>query len=106
MTEPVMAIQTALFTHDYNYRVVLVLIAFLLAEYRSYLLKLIYICGHFLTVNNRRYGRCYVRKIIPLCPFLEVHTHLEANSARSFQNALFYKCSRALNIVLFKRLYF
>ena len=40
-----------------NYQVVHVLTAFLL--YRSFLLKLIYICGHFLTVSNRRYGRCY-----------------------------------------------
>ena len=31
-------------------------------KYRSYLLKLVYICGHFLTVNNRRYGRCCVNK--------------------------------------------
>ena len=29
----------------------------------SYLLKLIYICGHSLTVNNRRYGRCYVKDL-------------------------------------------
>ena len=78
-----MVIETRLFTRDYSYR------NSLSTKHRSYLLKLIYICGHFLTVNNRRYGHCYVRKIIPLCPFLEVHTHLEANSARSFQNALF-----------------
>ena len=68
------------------------------------LLKLIAICGHFLTVNNRRYGRCYVKKYIPPCTFLEFYTHLEADSARSFQNA-FYKCSRALNIVFSKTSY-
>ena len=33
-----------------------------------------------------------------LCTFLEFYTHLEANSAKSFQNA-FCKCSKALNIV-------
>ena len=31
-------------------------------NFRSYLFKLIYICGHFLTVKNRRYGRWYARK--------------------------------------------
>ena len=55
-------------------------------------------------VNNRRYGRCYVKKYIPPCTFLEFYTHLEADSARSFQNA-FYKCSRALNIVFSKTSY-
>ena len=44
--------------------------------YRSYLLKLNSICGHFLTVNTRRYGRCYVKIIIPLCTFLKFYTHL------------------------------
>ena len=68
---------------------------------RSYLLKLISIWGHFLTVNNRRYGRCYVKYIIPLCTFLEFYTHLEGNSARSFENA-FRKCSRALNMMFLK----
>ena len=32
-------------------------------KYRSYLSKLIYICGHFLTVNNRPYGRRYVENL-------------------------------------------
>ena len=41
------------------------------------------------------------KKIIPLCTFLEFCTHLEANSARSFENA-FYKCLRALNIIFLK----
>ena len=45
-------------------------------KYCLYLLKLISIFGHFLTVNNRRYGRCYVKIIIPLCTFLEFYTHL------------------------------
>ena len=77
-------IQTALFTRDYNYRVVHVLTA---TKYRSYLLKLIYVCGHFVTVNNRRYGRCYVKAFTPPCTFLAFYTQLETNSARSFQNA-------------------
>ena len=47
-----------------------------------------------LTVNNRR----YVKYIIPLCTFLEFHTHLEGNSARSFENS-FRICSRALNMM-------
>ena len=34
----------------------------LATKYRSYLLKLVYICGHFLIVNNRRSGRCYAVK--------------------------------------------
>ena len=80
MNEPVIVIQTALL------------------EYRSYLWKMVYSWGHFLTVNNRRYGRCYVKKILPLCTFLQFYTHL--NWARSFQNA-FYKCSLALNIFCF-----
>ena len=63
-------------------------------KYRSYLLKLISIFGHFLTVNNRRYGRCYVKKL----NHCVLYTHLEANSARSFQDA-FYMCSGALNIM-------
>ena len=46
MNEPVMVIQTTLFTLDYNYRVVYVLTAFL----QSVILN---ISGHFLTVNNR-----------------------------------------------------
>ena len=72
------------------------------------LLNLIYICGHFLTVNILCYGRSYVKEFLPLCTFLEFYTHLEPNSARSFQNA-FYKCSRALNIMFFfnfKKMYF
>ena len=93
-------IQTALFTRDYNYRFVYSL----LTKYRSYLLKLISIFGHFLTVNNRRYGRSRYVKKVPPCSFHEFYTHLETNSARSFQNA-FYKCSRALNIV-FKNIVF
>ena len=75
-------------------------------KYRLYLLKLVSIFGHFLTVNNRRYGRCYVKKIIPLTVYFPWILHsTEANSARSFQNA-FCKCSRALNIIFLKPLYF
>ena len=93
MDEPVIVIQTALFTSDYNYRAVHVL--------TSFLQSIVRICGHFLIINNRRYGLCYVNIFISLCTFLEFNIHLEANSARSFQNA-FYKCSGALNIVFLK----
>ena len=56
-------------------------------------------------VNNRHYGRCYAKEIIALCIFLEFYTHLEANSARSFQND-FNKCSMALNTIFFKQIVF
>ena len=85
MYEPVMMVQTTVYTSNYNYRVVHVVNAFS-TKCRSYLLKLIYICGHYLTVNNRRYGRCYVKKFIPLCTFIEFHTRVKANSARPFTN--------------------
>ena len=74
-------------------------------KYCWYLLKLISIFGHFLTVNNRRYGCCYVKIFIPPCTFLEFYTQLEANSAKSFRNA-FCKCSRALDIMFLKTSYF
>ena len=45
-------------------------------KYRLYLLKLVSIFGHFLTVNNRRYGHCYVKKIIRLYTFPEFYTQL------------------------------
>ena len=98
MNEPVMVIQATLFTSNCNYRVVHSLTPFLQKSIVHILLKLIYICGHFLTVNNHRYSCCYVKKFIPLCTLTEFHTGLKANSARSFQNA-FYKCSRALNMI-------
>ena len=103
MNEPVMVIRPTLFTYDYW----LSSCACLSSKYRSYLLKLIYFCSHFLTVNNHRYGRCYVKKIIPvpLCTFLEFNTRLEANSARLFQSA-FYKCSMALNVMFFLKIVF
>ena len=68
MNEPVKVIQTALFTRLNS----------LSTKYRSCLLKLVYICGHFFTVNKHRYGRCHVKKFIPLCTFLEFYTHLQA----------------------------
>ena len=37
------------------------------------------------------------KQFIPLYTFLKFHTHLEENSARSFQN-VFEKCSRVLNL--------
>ena len=66
------------------------------------MLKLIYTFDHVFTVNSRCYGRCYVGKLVPLCTFLKLYTHLEVNSARLFQN-VFSKCSRVLNLVLFKK---
>ena len=89
MNKPVMVIQAKpihKYIQLYNY----VLTAFLQTVVH------ICFCSHFLTVNSRRYGRCYVKKIMPLSTFLEFHTRLEAiaNSARLFQNA-FNKCSRA-----------
>ena len=70
-------------------------------QFRSYMLKLIYIFGHVLIVNSRCYGRCYVKNLIPLSTFLKFHTHLEENSVRSFQN-VFDKSSRVL-ILAFPR---
>ena len=64
------------------------------------MLKLIHISGNVLLVNSCCYGRCYVKKLIPLCTtLLKFHTHLEENLARSFQN-VFDKCSKVLNLVL------
>ena len=56
------------------------------------------IFGHILIVNGRCYGRCCVKKIMPLGTFLKFHTHLEENSVRSFQN-VFDKSSRILILV-------
>ena len=67
--------------------------------------KLLYIFGHVLTVNNGCYGRCYLKKFIPLCPFLKFNTYLEVNSARLIQNT-FYKCSRALNLTFLRNCIF
>ena len=58
------------------------------------------IFGHFLTVNNCRYGRCYVKIIIPPCTFLEFYTQLEANSAKSFQSAFEDHCSNISGDIL------
>ena len=56
-------------------------------KYRSYLLKLISICGHFLTVNNPRYGRCYVKYVIPLCSFPWI-----LHSSRGKFSKIVWKC--------------
>ena len=64
--------------------------------------KVICIFGHVLTVNNRCYGRCYVKKLIPLCTFLKFHAHVEVNSARLFRN-VFNNCSRVLNLVFSRK---
>ena len=55
-----------------------------------------HIFGNVLMVNNRCHGRCYVKKLIPLCTFLKFRTHL--NLARSFQNA-FDKCLKIMNLI-------
>ena len=68
-------------------------------RFHLYMLKLIHISGSVLLVNSCCYGRCYVKKLIPLCTLLKFHTHLEENLARSFQN-VFDKCSKVLNLVL------
>ena len=59
---------------------------------------IIYIFGRVLIVNSRLYGRCYVKKLLPLCIFLQFYTHLEENSPRSLQN-VFDKFSWVLNLV-------
>ena len=70
-------------------------------QFRSYMLKLIYIFAHVLIVNSRCYGRCYVKNLIPLSTFFKFHTHLQENSVRSFQN-VFDKSSRVI-ILAFPR---
>ena len=65
------------------------------------MLKLIYTFDHVFAVNSRCYGRCYVRKLVPLCTFVKFHSHLDVNSARLFQN-VFSKCTRVLNLVFSK----
>ena len=64
------------------------------------MLKLIYTFGHVRTVNSRCYGRCGVKKLVPLYTFFKFYTQLELNSARLFQN-VFNKCSRVLNFAIF-----
>ena len=96
--EPVMVIQTSLLIHMSLQLSSCACLNSLSTKYHWFLLKLIYICGHFLTVNNHHNGHCYVENFIALCAFLEFYTHLEANSARSFQIA-FYSCSRDSNTV-------
>ena len=73
MNEPVMVNQAKLFPSNYANRVVHLFTA-LLQSIAHYMLKLIYIFGHVLTVNNCCYGRCYVKKLIPLCTFLKFST--------------------------------
>ena len=103
MNEPVMVIQATLNTGLQLSSCVC--LNGLPTKYLLYLLKLISIFGHFLIVNNCRYGRCHIKNIIPLYTFPEFYTQLEANSERSFQNA-FCKCSRALTIMFLKTSYF
>ena len=96
MNEPVMVNQAKLFPSYYTNRVV----HLFTSKYRSYVLKLIYIFGHVLTVNNR----CYVTKNLyhsVLSLNLIINTCLEVNSARLIQNT-FYKCPRALNFIFLK----
>ena len=66
--------------------------------------ELIYTCCYFLTVNNRHYGRCYVKKYIRCVLFsLEFYFYLEANSARS---KFFSQLLKGFKKVQFKKLYF
>ena len=74
-------------------------------KYRLYLLKLISIFGHFSTVNNRPYGRCYVKEIIPLFSFLWI-SHLCRGKFSKIGSKCFFKCSRALNSMFLKTSYF
>ena len=61
-----MVIQTALFTHESLQLLSRACLNSFSSKYCSYLLKLIYIWGHFVTVNNHHYGRCYMKIFIPL----------------------------------------
>ena len=98
MNEHVIVNQAKFFPSNYTNQVVHLFTALS----RSIVNIQIYIFGHVLAVNSRCYGCCYVNKLIPLCTFLNFHTHLEVNSTRSFQK--FFKCSRALNLVSFKKI--
>ena len=61
-------------TGNYTNRVVHVVKAFL----QSFVcITLSHIFGHVLMVNSLCYGRCSVKKLLPLCSFLKFHTHLE-----------------------------
>ena len=104
MNETVVVIQTTVFTSNYNYRGIVHVLTPFSTKYRSYLLKLIHICGHFPTVNNRRYGHCYVKKFT-LCTFTEFHTRVKANSARSFQN-VFLQVIKGFNYDIFLKMAF
>ena len=68
-------------------------------KYGSYLLRLICNCVSVSDCKQPSQSPWLpVKTYIPLYSFLdEFYTHLEAHSARSFQNA-FHKCSRTLNI--------
>ena len=48
-------------------------------------IKVIYIFGHVLTEVSRCYGRCHVKKLLPLCTFRRFHTQ-EETPVRSFLN--------------------
>ena len=74
------------FTRDYNYRLSCVCLNSLSTKYRSYLLKLISTYGHFLTVNNRRYGRCYEKNNTT------VYVPWILHSSRSKFSKIVWKC--------------
>ena len=96
-----MANKAKFFPSNYTNCVVHLFAALLQSIINIIMLKLIHTFDHVFAVNSRCYGRCYVRKLVPLCTFLKFHTHLEVNSARLFQN-VFSKCSRVLNLVFSK----
>ena len=84
--------EAKLFTSIYTNRVVRVFEAFFYIVSFIHVKTNLHIFGHGLIVNSRCYGCCYVKKL------LKFHTHLEENSARSFES-VFDKCSRVLNLL-------
>ena len=70
------------------------------------MLKLIHMSGNILMVKSCYYGRCYVKKLIPLCTFLKFHTHLEENLARSLILKCFWQVFKGLKSCIFKKLNF
>ena len=74
-------------------------------KYRLYLLKLISIFGHFLTVNNRPYGRCYVKEIIPLFSFLWI-SHLCRGKFSKIVSKCFLQVFKGFKCYVFKNIVF
>ena len=64
-------------------------------------IKLSHIFGHVLMVNSLCYGRCSVKKLIPLCTFLKFHTHLEEIS--KIISNYFWQVFKGLKSCIFKK---